>query len=43
MCQVTFGDLPLAASLQTISIMRSTIISDFTRQMTQAASSEAAS
>jgi hypothetical protein len=30
MCQVTFGDLPLAASLQTISIMRSTIISDFT-------------
>jgi hypothetical protein len=26
MCQVAFGDLPLAASLQTISFMRSTIM-----------------
>jgi alkanesulfonate monooxygenase SsuD/methylene tetrahydromethanopterin reductase-like flavin-dependent oxidoreductase (luciferase family) len=26
MCQVAFGDLPLAASLQTVSIMHSTII-----------------
>jgi alkanesulfonate monooxygenase SsuD/methylene tetrahydromethanopterin reductase-like flavin-dependent oxidoreductase (luciferase family) len=42
MCQVTFGDLPLAASLQTISIMRSTIIPDLTRQVPQAVSSEAA-
>ena len=31
MCQLAFGDLPLAASLQTISIMRSTIIPDLTR------------
>jgi alkanesulfonate monooxygenase SsuD/methylene tetrahydromethanopterin reductase-like flavin-dependent oxidoreductase (luciferase family) len=30
MCQLAFGDLPLAASLQTISAMRSTIIPDFT-------------
>jgi alkanesulfonate monooxygenase SsuD/methylene tetrahydromethanopterin reductase-like flavin-dependent oxidoreductase (luciferase family) len=30
MCQVAFGDLPLAASLETISVMRSTIIPDFT-------------
>jgi alkanesulfonate monooxygenase SsuD/methylene tetrahydromethanopterin reductase-like flavin-dependent oxidoreductase (luciferase family) len=29
MCQLAFGDLPLAASLQTISVMRSTIIPDF--------------
>ena len=43
MCQVAFGDLPLAASLQTISIMRSTIIADLTRQMGQAAPSETAS
>ncbi len=28
MCQLAFGDLPLAASLQTISAMRSTIIPD---------------
>ena len=33
MCQLAFGDLPLAASLQTISAMRSTIIPDFTRQV----------
>jgi hypothetical protein len=33
MCQLAFGDLPLAASLQTISIMGSTIIPDFTRQV----------
>jgi alkanesulfonate monooxygenase SsuD/methylene tetrahydromethanopterin reductase-like flavin-dependent oxidoreductase (luciferase family) len=33
MCQVAFGDLPLAASLQTISIMRSTIIPDLARQV----------
>jgi alkanesulfonate monooxygenase SsuD/methylene tetrahydromethanopterin reductase-like flavin-dependent oxidoreductase (luciferase family) len=33
MCQLAFGDLPLAASLQTISIMRSTIMPDFTRQV----------
>jgi alkanesulfonate monooxygenase SsuD/methylene tetrahydromethanopterin reductase-like flavin-dependent oxidoreductase (luciferase family) len=33
MCQVAFGDLPLAASLQTISIMRSAIIPEFTRQL----------
>jgi alkanesulfonate monooxygenase SsuD/methylene tetrahydromethanopterin reductase-like flavin-dependent oxidoreductase (luciferase family) len=33
MCQVAFGDLPLAASLQTISIMRSSIIPDFARQV----------
>ena len=33
MCQLAFGDLPLAASLQTISIMRSTIIPDLTRQV----------
>jgi len=39
MCQLAFGDLPLAASLQTISIMRSTIIPDFTRQVTQVARS----
>jgi alkanesulfonate monooxygenase SsuD/methylene tetrahydromethanopterin reductase-like flavin-dependent oxidoreductase (luciferase family) len=26
MCQITFGDLPRAASLQTISFMRSTIM-----------------
>jgi alkanesulfonate monooxygenase SsuD/methylene tetrahydromethanopterin reductase-like flavin-dependent oxidoreductase (luciferase family) len=30
MCQIAFGDLPLAASLHTISIMRSTIIPDIT-------------
>jgi len=30
LCQLAFGDLPLAASLQTISAMRSTIIPDFT-------------
>jgi alkanesulfonate monooxygenase SsuD/methylene tetrahydromethanopterin reductase-like flavin-dependent oxidoreductase (luciferase family) len=30
MCQLAFGDLPLAASLQTISAMQSTIIPDFT-------------
>ena len=39
MCQLAFGDLPLAASLQTISIMRSTIIPDFTGQLTQVARS----
>jgi alkanesulfonate monooxygenase SsuD/methylene tetrahydromethanopterin reductase-like flavin-dependent oxidoreductase (luciferase family) len=33
MCQVAFGDLPLAASLQTISIIRSTVIPALTRQM----------
>jgi hypothetical protein len=33
MCQLAFGDLPLTASLQTISAMRSTIIPDFTRQV----------
>ena len=33
MCQLAFGDLPLAASLQTISAMRSTIIPDLTRQV----------
>jgi alkanesulfonate monooxygenase SsuD/methylene tetrahydromethanopterin reductase-like flavin-dependent oxidoreductase (luciferase family) len=33
MCQVAFGDLPLDASLQTISIMRSAIIPEFTRQL----------
>jgi alkanesulfonate monooxygenase SsuD/methylene tetrahydromethanopterin reductase-like flavin-dependent oxidoreductase (luciferase family) len=26
MCQIAFGDLPLAASLQTISFMRSTVM-----------------
>jgi alkanesulfonate monooxygenase SsuD/methylene tetrahydromethanopterin reductase-like flavin-dependent oxidoreductase (luciferase family) len=30
MCQLAFGDLPFAASFQTISAMRSTIIPDFT-------------
>lgn len=39
MCQLAFGDRPLAASLQTISIMRSTIIPDFPRQVTQVARS----
>jgi hypothetical protein len=33
MCQLAFGDLPLAASLQTISAMRSTIIPDLTRRV----------
>jgi alkanesulfonate monooxygenase SsuD/methylene tetrahydromethanopterin reductase-like flavin-dependent oxidoreductase (luciferase family) len=32
MCQLAFGNLPLAATLQTISALRSTIISDFARQ-----------
>jgi alkanesulfonate monooxygenase SsuD/methylene tetrahydromethanopterin reductase-like flavin-dependent oxidoreductase (luciferase family) len=35
MCQLAFGDLPLAASLQTISAMRSTIIPDFTEWVSQ--------
>ena len=33
MCQLAFGDLPLAASLQTISIMRSTNIPDLAQQV----------
>ena len=40
MCQLAFGDLPLAASLQTISIMRSTIIPDLTRQVPDFVQSE---
>jgi alkanesulfonate monooxygenase SsuD/methylene tetrahydromethanopterin reductase-like flavin-dependent oxidoreductase (luciferase family) len=32
MCQLAFGDLPLAASLQTIAAMRSIIIPGFSRQ-----------
>ncbi|OSJ32520.1 hypothetical protein BSZ19_18355 [Bradyrhizobium japonicum] len=32
MCQLAFGDLPLAASLQTISAMRSIIIPDLARR-----------
>jgi alkanesulfonate monooxygenase SsuD/methylene tetrahydromethanopterin reductase-like flavin-dependent oxidoreductase (luciferase family) len=35
MCQFAFGDLPLAASLQTISVMRSSIIPDFARSAQQ--------
>jgi alkanesulfonate monooxygenase SsuD/methylene tetrahydromethanopterin reductase-like flavin-dependent oxidoreductase (luciferase family) len=35
MCQLAFGDLPLAASLQTISAMRSIIIPDFARSARQ--------
>ena len=35
MCQLAFGDLPLAASLQTISAMRSTIIPEFTGWVSQ--------
>ena len=30
MCQLAFGDLPLAASLQTISMMQSSILPDLT-------------
>jgi hypothetical protein len=40
MCQLAFGDLPLAASLQTISIMRSTIIPDLTREVPAFAQNE---
>jgi alkanesulfonate monooxygenase SsuD/methylene tetrahydromethanopterin reductase-like flavin-dependent oxidoreductase (luciferase family) len=40
MCQLAFGDLPLAASLQTISAMRSTIIPDLTRQVPDFVQSE---
>jgi alkanesulfonate monooxygenase SsuD/methylene tetrahydromethanopterin reductase-like flavin-dependent oxidoreductase (luciferase family) len=32
MCQLDFGNIPLAASLQTISALRSTIIPDLARQ-----------
>jgi alkanesulfonate monooxygenase SsuD/methylene tetrahydromethanopterin reductase-like flavin-dependent oxidoreductase (luciferase family) len=35
MCQVSFGDLPLAASLQTISFMRSTIMPALHRSPSQ--------
>jgi alkanesulfonate monooxygenase SsuD/methylene tetrahydromethanopterin reductase-like flavin-dependent oxidoreductase (luciferase family) len=35
MCQLAFGDLPLAASLRTISAMQSTIIPDFTGWVSQ--------
>jgi alkanesulfonate monooxygenase SsuD/methylene tetrahydromethanopterin reductase-like flavin-dependent oxidoreductase (luciferase family) len=40
MCQLAFGDLPLAASLQTISALRSTIIPDFARQASDVAQGE---
>jgi alkanesulfonate monooxygenase SsuD/methylene tetrahydromethanopterin reductase-like flavin-dependent oxidoreductase (luciferase family) len=35
MCQLAFGDLPLTASLQTISAMRATIIPHFTAWVSQ--------
>jgi alkanesulfonate monooxygenase SsuD/methylene tetrahydromethanopterin reductase-like flavin-dependent oxidoreductase (luciferase family) len=35
MCQLAFGDLSLAASLQTISFMRSTIIPEFTGRISE--------
>ncbi|MGY2849664.1 hypothetical protein BSN85_04300 [Bradyrhizobium brasilense] len=36
MCQLAFGNLPLAASLQTIAALRSTIIPDFLRHPSDA-------
>jgi hypothetical protein len=40
MGQIAFGDLPLAASLQTVSIMRSTSMPDFTRRVPDLVQSE---
>jgi alkanesulfonate monooxygenase SsuD/methylene tetrahydromethanopterin reductase-like flavin-dependent oxidoreductase (luciferase family) len=37
MCQLAFGDLPLAASLQTISALRSIVIPDLTGQVPRSA------